>query len=87
MPGQSPLAAAPAVPAPTAIAKQAPAEMAAPPVLPVTKVEKPAYPDQPALPAAGVKPGTTVEQGARAAIRLGGGCDPAVSLDCLSAKP
>lgn len=65
----------------------APVEMAAPPILPVTKTDKPAFPDQPALPADEVKPGTTVEQGARGAVRLGGGCDPTIATDCLAPKP
>lgn len=67
--------------------KPAPVEMVAPPVLPVTSGDKSAYPDQPARPVAQMKPATTVDQGARGAVRLGGGCDPAASEDCLTIKP
>ncbi|KQW27671.1 hypothetical protein ASE36_18105 [Rhizobium sp. Root274] len=86
-PAKPAVAAAPAVPTPPAAPKPAPVEMAAPPVLPVTTVEKPAYPDQPALPVSEPKPGTTVEQGASGTVRLGGGCDPTVATDCLTPKP
>jgi hypothetical protein len=71
---------------PAAAANPAPVEMAAPPVAPSTQAGKPAYPAQPPRNAAEVKPGTTAEQGARAAVRLGGGCDPTVSTDCLTPK-
>jgi hypothetical protein len=86
-PAEPSVAATPPKPTPVAAEKPAPVEMAAPPVLATTTTEKPAFPDQPPLPAAEVKPGTTVEQGARGAVRLGGGCDPTVSSDCLSPKP
>lgn len=83
---QSPVAANPASAAPAAAANPPPVEMAAPPVAPTAQAGKPAYPAQPPRNAAEVKPGTTVEQGARAAVRLGGGCDPTVSTDCLTPK-
>jgi hypothetical protein len=83
----SPAVATPAAAEPAVAPKPVPIEMAAPPVASTTQPEKPAYPVQPARNAAEVKPGTTVEQGARAAIRLGGGCDPTVSTDCLPPNP
>jgi hypothetical protein len=83
----SPAVATPAAAESAVAPKPVPIEMAAPPVASTTQPEKPAYPAQPARNAAEVKPGTTIEQGARAAIRLGGGCDPTVSTDCLPPKP
>ncbi len=74
-------------PAPTTVPKPAPAEMVAPQVLPGVSSDKPAFPAQPARPAAEVKSGSTTALGARGAVRLGGGCDPTVSTDCLAPKP
>jgi hypothetical protein len=84
---QSPAVASPASAVSAVAANPPPGEMVAPPVASTTQAEKPAYPAQPPRNAAEVKPGTTVEQGARAAVRLGGGCDPTVSADCLTPKP
>jgi hypothetical protein len=86
-PQRSPAVVSPASAVPAAAANPPPVEIAAPPVAPASQPEKPAYPVQPPRNAAEVKPGTTVEQGARAAVRLGGGCDPTVSADCLTPEP
>jgi hypothetical protein len=84
---QSPAVASPAPAVPAVAATPPPVEMAAPPVASITQAEKPAYPAQLPRNAAEVKPGTTAEQGARAAVRLGGGCNPTVFADCLTPKP
>ncbi|RKE84941.1 hypothetical protein [Rhizobium sp. AG855] len=83
----APAAVIPAKPLPAQAPKPASEVMAAPPVVPTAAPQPTAFPAQPARAAAEVKSGTTVEQGARGAVRLGTGCDPTIASDCLTPKP